>query len=181
MKKNILFGVCGGISAYKSCEVARLLIKDDFSVKVVMTSAAQEFVTPLVFKHLSRNPVYLDMFDASIEDIEHIGLARWADLCVLAPLTANTLSKIAGGICDNLLTTVVCALPEKTKVLLAPAMNEGMWNNPIIQGNADKLKKAKKYIFIPPGKGELCCGVYGEGRMAEPEDIFKNIKSICNK
>lgn len=181
MKKNVLLCVCAGISSYKSCELVRLLIKAEFSVKVVMSPAAKEFVTPLVFKHLSRGPVYLDMFDVSYSDIEHIRLAQWAELCVLAPLTANTLSKIAVGICDNLLTTVVCALPEKTKVLLAPAMNEGMWNNLIIQGNADKLKKTKKYIFIPPEKGELACGINGEGRMAEPEDIFKHIKSIYAK
>ncbi|MBU1121844.1 MAG: hypothetical protein KKF54_04010 [Candidatus Omnitrophica bacterium] len=178
MKKNILLGICGGISSYKSCELVRLLIKAGFSVKVIMSPAAKEFVTPLVFKQLSQNPVYLDMFDSSCQDIEHISLAQWARLCVIAPLTANTLSKISQGICDNLLTTVICALPQKVKVLLAPAMNEEMWKNPIIQKNVDNLKKHKKYVMLSPVKGELACGVYGEGRMPEVKDIFKQINEI---
>jgi phosphopantothenoylcysteine decarboxylase / phosphopantothenate---cysteine ligase len=179
MKKNILLGVCGGIAAYKSCELTRLLVKEGHDVKVVMTDAAARFVTPLTFQTLSNNPVYHDMFELLQEDsVRHIRLADWTDICVIAPLSAHTLSKIACGICDNLLTTVVCALGERTPVLLASAMNQEMWNNPIIQENTAKLKKLKKYVMLDPGKGELACGVYGEGRMPEPQEIFKRIESL---
>jgi len=180
--KNILIGVCGGISAYKTCELVRLLVKDGFSVKVMMTESGTKFITPLVFQELSRNPVYLGMFELTKQEkIRHISLAQWADLCVLAPLSANSLSKIAQGICDNLLTTVVCALPENTKVILAPAMNECMWKNAIIQGNVKKLKQIKRYLLIPPQRGELACGVYGEGRMPEVIEIYRKIKSSLEK
>jgi phosphopantothenoylcysteine decarboxylase/phosphopantothenate--cysteine ligase len=144
-----------------------------------MTEAATKFVTPLVFQNLSKNVVYLDMFCLNKEDnIQHISLSQWASLCVIAPISANTLSKIASGLCDNLLTTVICALPVATKVMLAPAMNENMWKNPLIQQNLNKLKKIKKYIILKPQKGELACGAYGEGRMPEPQDIYKKIKSV---
>lgn len=178
MKKNILVGVCAGIAAYKTCSLVRSLAKDGFSVRVVMTESAVKFVSPLVFQELSNEAVYVDMFSLRKSDsIKHISLAQWADFCVIAPLTANTLSKIACGICDNLLTAVVCALPEKAKVLLVPAMNERMWKNPIIRENTDKLKKIKKYTMLAPVKGELACGAYGEGRMPEPQAIYKKIKS----
>ncbi len=174
--KNILLGICGGIAAYKTCELARLLVKGGFCVKVIMTEAATKFVSPLTFQELSRNPVYLDMFSLLKEEtIKHISLAEWANLCVVAPLSANTLSKLAQGICDNLLTTVICALSLKVKVLLCPAMNENMWNNPVIQENAKKLSALKKYAILPPEKGELACGAYGEGRMPEPKVIFDNV------
>ena len=145
----------------------------------MMTEAATKFITPLTFQTLSCNHVYKDMFALYGENVEHISLADWADICVLAPLSANTLSKIANGICDNLLTTVVCALPKTTKVLCVPAMNENMWKNPIITENTKKLTKLKKYILMQPDKGELACGVYGEGRMPEALDIAKKIKSLC--
>ena len=177
--KNILLGVCGGIASYKTCELVRLLVKNGYSVKVMMTEAATKFVSPLVFQELSQNPVYLDMFALAKEDnVQHIALSQWAGLCVIAPLSANTLSKLACGICDNLLTTVVCALAKETKVLLTPAMNENMWKNTLLQENVKKLNKAKKYLIMPPQKGELACGVYGEGRMPEPKDIYKKITSI---
>jgi phosphopantothenoylcysteine decarboxylase/phosphopantothenate--cysteine ligase len=174
--KNILVGVCAGIASYKTCELVRLLVKGGYSVKVVMTEAAAKFVSPLVFQALSNNPVYTDMFSLDRrEGVEHISLADWPDLCVIAPLTANTLSKIAGGICDNLLTTVVCAFSDKVNVLLVPAMNEKMWQNKIIQDNADKLRRLGKYMIMPPEKGELACGACGDGRMPEPEEIFEKI------
>jgi len=170
---NILIGITGGIASYKSCGLIRLFIKAKYSVKVMMTEAATKFVSPLVFQELSQNRVYLDMFSLiKEENIQHISLSQWADFCLIAPTSANTLSKIAYGICDNLLTTVVSALDKDTKVLLVPAMNENMWKNPIIAENAKKLKGIKKYFIMPPEKGELACGVYGEGRMPEIEDIY---------
>jgi len=182
MKKNILIGVCAGIASYKTCELVRLLVKDGFSVKIIMTESAAKFVTPLVFQALSANMVYLDMFAlAKEEGVKHIELTEWADICVVAPLTANTLSKIANGLCDNLLTTVICALPAAKKIILAPAMNTNMWENPIIQENVKKLKKIENYIIMSPGTGELACGSYGEGRMVEPEDIYKKISDRINK
>lgn len=181
--KNILVGICGGISSYKTCELVRLLIKEGFEVKVMMTESAARFVTPLTFQSLSGNPVYINMFQSAAPDnnIKHISLAQWADFCVVAPLSANTLSKIAKGICDNLLTTVICALPSKTKVLCVPAMNENMWKNPLIQENVKKLKKINKYIVLNPLKGQLACGVYGEGRMPEAKDIFIQIDSVFKR
>ena len=180
-KKNILLGVCGGISSYKACELVRALIKGGFSVKVMMTDSATKFVSGLVFGELSGNPVYIDMFSPIREEnIKHISLAQWADFCVIAPASANTISKIAHGICDNLLTTVVCALPSKTKVLLAPAMNDCMYKNPIIAENIEKLKKIKKYLILPPEKGELACGAYGQGRMPQVADIYRKIKSLLS-
>jgi len=178
MKKNILIGVTGGIAAYKIAELVRLLVKSKFNVKVMMTESATKFVTPLTFQTLSGSHAYKDMFALYGENVEHISLAEWADLCVLAPLSANTLSKVATGMCDNLLTTVVCALGSKVKVLCVPAMNVNMWKNPIIVENTKKLSKLKKYIVMQPDKGELACGVYGEGRMPEPAEIAKKIKTI---
>jgi phosphopantothenoylcysteine decarboxylase/phosphopantothenate--cysteine ligase len=176
--KNILLGICGGIAAYKTCELVRLLIKNGFCVKVIMTEAATKFVTPLTFQNLSKNAVYLDIFCLNREQNQHISLSQWTNLCVIAPTSANTLSKVANGICDNLLTTVVCALPAATKVILAPAMNENMWKNPLVQQNLNKLNKLKKYIILNPQKGELACGLYGEGRMPEPQNIYKKIKLV---
>jgi phosphopantothenoylcysteine decarboxylase/phosphopantothenate--cysteine ligase len=181
-KPNILIGVCAGIASYKTCELIRLLVKDAYRVKVMMTESATKFVTPLVFQELSRNSVYIDMFSLmSGDNVQHVSLAQWADICVLAPLTANTLSKVSRGICDNLLTTVVCALGEKTPVILAPAMNECMWKNPIIQENVSILKNFKKYHILSPRKGPLACGTYGEGRMPEVEDIYAVVKSALRK
>ncbi|MFH1772442.1 MAG: flavoprotein [Candidatus Omnitrophota bacterium] len=180
-KKNILVGVCGGIAAYKTCELIRLLVEGGFSVKVVMTESASKFVSALVFQTLSRNHAYQDMFSLPESfNPRHIGIAGWADLCVIAPLSANTLSKIACGICDNLLTAVICALPKETKVLLAPAMNENMWVNPVIKKNIQALRKLEKYIFLTPRKGELACGVYGTGRLEEPAVIYKKITALIN-
>lgn len=176
---NILIGITGGIASYKSCGLVRLFIKGGYSVKVMMTEAATKFVSPLVFQALSQNPIYIDMFNLiKEENTPHISLSQWAQFCVIAPLSANTLSKIAYGICDNLLTTVVAALDKDIKVLLAPAMNENMWRNPIIAENVRKLKKIKKYSLMPPQKGELACGVYGEGRMPEPKDIYNKVISL---
>jgi len=175
MQKNILIGICGGIAAYKTCELVRILVKEGAKVKVVMTRSATEFIQPLVFQTLSANQVFVDMFEIRNYEIEHISLAKWADLMVIAPLSANTLGKIANGICDNLLTTAVCALPEEIKVICAPAMNDNMWTNPLVQENRKKLISLPKYVVMAPGEGDLACGVYGTGRMPEVADIHKKI------
>lgn len=176
--KNILVGVCGGIAAYKVCQLVRTLAKNDYSVKVMMTPAATEFVRPLVFKELTKNPVYLDMFSYRRENTPHIKLSDWADLAIVAPLSANTLSKIASGICDNLLTAVVCAFDPKNPVLFVPSMNEKMWNNPIIKENLSRLNKIKNYTILEPKEGDLACGAKGIGRMPEPEEIYQKIKAV---
>jgi phosphopantothenoylcysteine decarboxylase/phosphopantothenate--cysteine ligase len=177
-KGNILIGVCGGIASYKICQLVRLFVKDGYLVKVMMTPAAAEFIRPLVFKELTGQPVYQEMFSLGNQDAQHISLSEWADLAIIAPLSANTLSKVACGICDNLLTSVVCAVGSQKPVLLVPAMNEGMWENPLIQENLFRLKKIKNYTVISPERGELACKSIGIGRMVEPGKIYKKAKAI---
>ncbi|MCF7916437.1 MAG: hypothetical protein K9L61_01505 [Candidatus Omnitrophica bacterium] len=172
-KGNILIGVCGGIAVYKVCQLVRLFVKNDYSVKVMMTEAACQFIRPLLFKELTDNPVYREMFSNRTQSTEHIKLSEWADLAIIAPLSANTLSKLACGICDNLLTTVICALNPDRPVLLAPSMNENMWQNSIIQKNLSVLKKIKSYTILAPEKGTLACKVVGVGRMPEVTKIYK--------
>lgn len=176
--KNIVLGVTGGIAAYKSCELTRLLIKAGASVHVIMTRGASEFVTPLTFQTLSRKPVHTDLFSLTQEaEVGHISLADRADLFVIAPTTANIIGKIANGIADDLLTTSVMA--TKAPVLLAPAMNCNMYDNPIVQDNMNRLKRYG-YHFIDSGTGELACGYEGKGRMAEPGDIMEEIEAILS-
>lgn len=176
--KKILIGITGGIAAYKICSLINQLKKDGYEIKVIMTEAATKFVTPLTFQTLTNNPVYLDLFDVTDKTkVEHIDLADWCDVFVIAPATANTISKIALGIADNLLTTVIMALPKKTPVIIAPAMNVHMWENPIVQKNISELKKYKnKYIFVEPQEGMLACGYEGKGKLAKTEDIIETIK-----
>lgn len=181
-KNNILIGVCAGISSYKTASLVGALSKDNFSVKVMMTQNAAKFVTPIVFQTLSHNVVYTDMFALyNSESLSHISLANWANLCVIAPLSANTLAKLAYGLCDNLLTTVVCALKQTAKVLCVPAMNENMWQNPVTRENVTKLKNQRKFVFLDPVKGQLASGAYGEGRMPEPKNILAKVKTIIRE
>lgn len=180
--KRIVLGVTGGIAAYKSAFLLRLLRKQGAKVKVVMTEAAREFVAPLTFEALSENPVHIRMFEAggergTVSPIEHIDLARWPDLIVVAPATANTIAKFAGAAADDLLSTVVCAYDGP--VVLAPAMNDVMWRNPATQLNLEKLA-ARGYRVVPPGSGELACGYEAEGRMAEPEAIAAAVERVCS-
>lgn len=176
--KTIVLGITGGIAAYKAAELTRLLIKAGTNVHVIMTKGATEFITPLTLQTLSKNPVHTDIFNLIQEaEVGHISLADRADLFVIAPATANIIGKIAHGIADDLLTTSVMA--TKAAVLLSPAMNCNMYDNPIVQENMEKLK-GYGYRFIDPETGELACGYEGRGRMAEPADILEEIESILS-
>ncbi len=171
--KNIVLGVTGGIAVYKSVDLVSRLKKRGATVDVIMTKASQNFVNPLAFQTMSVNTVHMEMFNKIDKfNVEHISLAQKGDIILIAPATANTIGKIANGIADNLLTTVVMA--SNTKVVFAPAMNTQMYNNPIVQDNIKKLKLLG-YEFIEPVTGLLACGDYGAGKMAEPEDIIEYI------
>jgi len=176
--KNIILGITAGIAAYKTGDLVRLLQKNGANVKVILTDNAKKFVSELSLATLSKNKVYIDQFDYKNYDIEHIALTNWADMILVAPLTANTLSKITYGICDNLLTTTICAFNKK--ILLAPAMNTNMWNNKIIQSNVKKLKNMG-YAFVGPEYGNLACGVDGVGRMSKLDDIVNKVEDVLSK
>jgi len=169
--KQVLLGVTGGIAAYKAAELLRQLVKGGADVRVVMTEAATKLVQPLTFEVLSNHPVGVDMWRVeSGLRIQHTDLGRDSDLIVIAPATANTIGRIAGGLADNLLVSLVMAC--RTPVLLAPAMNVEMWNNPIVQRNLATLRELGRYHVVPPEAGELACGVEGEGRLAPLEHIL---------
>ena len=171
--RKIVLGVTGGIAAYKAAELVRELVKAGAEVHVVMTRNAQAFITPLTFQTLSGNPVTTELFNLIAEsEIGHIALADRAEVLLIAPATANIIGKIAGGIADDLLTTIVMA--TKAPVLLAPAMNVHMWENPICQENIQKLRQ-RGYHFIDPEAGELACGYEGKGRLAEISTIVEEI------
>lgn len=165
--KKILLGITGSIAAYKSAHLVRLLIKAGAEVKVVMTHAAKDFVTPLTLSTLSRNPVLTDLFDEQ-SWANHVMLGRWADIMLIAPLSCNTLAKMAHGQSDNLLLAVY--LSATCPVVVAPAMDEDMWHHPSTSANL-KLLESYGNAIIPVGKGELASGLFGDGRMAEPEEL----------
>jgi phosphopantothenoylcysteine decarboxylase/phosphopantothenate--cysteine ligase len=178
-EKTVIIGVTGGIACYKAVELVRLLVKDSFAVQVIMTRAAMEFVTPLTFQTLSGKPVATETFSLTQEsEIGHINLADSADLFVIAPATANVIGKIAAGIADDLLTTVLMA--TQAPVLIAPAMNIHMYENPILQENIRKLRRIG-YHFMEPAEGYLACGYEGKGRLPEPEKILEEIRSLLKK
>jgi len=182
--KNIILGVTGGISAYKALELTRLLVKKGASVWPVMTRAAREFITPLSLQTLARNPVSVDLFTTHLKSatgtfdlppegggwgVGHIELAEKADIVVVAPATANILGKVASGIADDLLSTIIMA--TRAPLLFAPAMNANMYENRIVQDNIKRLK-GLGYCFVGPEEGELACGYEGKGRLAPVEDIL---------
>ena len=183
--KKILLIICGGIAAYKSLELIRLLKKDGVSIKTILTKSGAEFVTPLSITSLSQSKVYQDLFSIENEaEMDHISLSRWADLILVAPATANTISKLANGISDDLASTVTLA--SNKKIFIAPAMNVRMWEHQSTKQNIAKLKDYN-YELIGPEIGDMACGEYGEGKMSEPKEIinklkiyFKNLK-IKNK
>lgn len=172
--KNILLGITGGIAAYKSASFARLLIKNGYDVRVIMTASAQAFITPLTLQALTGNPVHIDLLDETAElGMGHIELAKWADLLIIAPATANTIAKLAMGIADDLLTTV--CLATAAPILVAPAMNQQMWQHPSVKLNLQTLTDYD-YEIIQPDSGEQACGDIGEGRLPEPEQLLEYVQ-----
>ena len=177
--KKILLGVTGGIAAYKAAELVREMVRAEAEVYVVMTRGAQAFVTPLTFQTLSGNPVLYDMFQLLMgSKIGHVTLADIADLMVISPATANILGKIANGIADDFLTTMVMA--TTVPVVFAPSMNVNMWESSFVQNNVDKLK-AHGYQFVGPIAGDLACGSVGKGKLADIEEIIEKIEDIFTK
>ena len=176
MSRKILLGVTGSIAAYKACELVRLFVKNGDEATVVMTDAATKFVSPLSFQTLSRNPVFVDQFAPPVSwKPEHISLAEAADLVVVAPATANTIAKMRYGIADNLLSAVLLA--TRAPIVVAPAMNTGMWESAVTQENIAALA-ARGVVVVEPDDGELACGVKGKGRMMEPEAILSAIAGM---
>ena len=173
--KKILLIICGGIAAYKSLEIIRLLKKNGVIIKTILTKNGAEFVTPLSITSLSQSKVYQDLFDLENEaEMDHISLSRWADLILIAPATANTISKLANGNSDDLASTV--ALASDKNIFIAPAMNVRMWNHISTQENIAKIK-TYNYKLIGPEIGDMACGEYGTGKMSEPEKIVNELKS----
>lgn len=172
--KTIVLGVCGGIAAYKAIEVVSRLVKARATVHVIMTRAATKFVTPLMFREISGQPVYTTMWDEpKLWNVEHIALAKRADLFVVAPATANLLGKLAGGIADDFLSTTIMA--TQAPILLAPAMNTQMYHNPAVQRNLNTLRQ-RGMLIMEPASGMLACGTEGDGRLPEPVDIVRRVE-----
>ncbi len=179
--KKILIGITGGISAYKVGYLASRLVQEGANVKVILTSAAQYFIGPATFGGLTGNKVYKDSDWFEGQDginALHISLAEWTDIFVIAPATANTIAKLANGITDNLLTATVLA--SNCPIIIAPAMNNRMWENKITQENVKKLTLLG-FHFIGPEEGKLACGTTGKGRMSEPDTIFEEIIKVLSE
>jgi phosphopantothenoylcysteine decarboxylase/phosphopantothenate--cysteine ligase len=170
--KKIVLGVTGSIAAYKAAYLCRLLVKNEAEVQVVMTQSASVFVSPLTFSTLSKKPAIISMFDEGSNWNNHVNLGLWADLMLLAPASANSIAKMANGLCDNLLLAVY--LSAKCPVAIAPAMDLDMWKHPSTQRNIQTLQQDGVKV-IPVGNGELASGLNGEGRLAEPEEILSFI------
>ena len=175
--KTILLGITGGIAAYKSCNIVRLLQKRGARVKVVMSEHATEFVGPLTFRALTNEPVAVGLFDDPSDPIHHISLAQEPDLVVVAPATANIIAKMANGVADDLISTTLLATPRP--IVIAPAMNNGMWKAPATQANMATLLERGVHV-VGPGSGYLACGDVDTGRMSEPEDIVEAVCEVFN-
>ena len=173
--RKILLIICGGISAYKSLDLIRLFKKQGAEIKTILTKSAKEFITPLSVASLSQEKVYDDLFNAQNEaEMDHISLSRWADIILVAPATANTISKLSTGSSDDLASTVILASDKD--VFLTPAMNVRMWEHASTKENLNKLK-SYGYKIIGPMVGDMACGEFGEGKMTEPQDIFQTIET----
>ena len=174
--KNILIGVTGGISAYKVCDIVSALKHKGANVNVIMSKNATKFITALTLETLSKNKVYIEMFDGEYEqEVRHISLARNADIVLVAPCSANVIGKLANGIADDMLTTTLIA--TKAQVVIAPAMNDNMYSNLIVQDNIRKLKEFG-YKFIEPDTGNLACGYIGKGKLAKKEVILNYLENV---
>lgn len=174
--KNIVIGMTGGIACYKVCELITHLVRVGANVEVIMTKNATEFITPLTIETLSKHKVITDMFESkSNVEVEHIRLARKADLIVVVPATANIIGKVANGVADDMLSTTIMATPAN--VIFAPAMNNEMYNNAIVQDNISKLK-GYGYYFINPIEGDLACGYRAVGKLASKNTIIENIENL---
>ncbi|MDR0922549.1 MAG: phosphopantothenoylcysteine decarboxylase [Lactobacillales bacterium] len=181
MKKTILLGVTGSISAYKAADIANRLTKQDYNVEVIMTKSATEFITPLTLQVLSKNVVHTDvMAEPDVKKVNHIELAKQADLFLVAPASANIIGKLANGIADDLLSTIALALPEDTPKLIAPAMNTQMYANPIFQRNLATLLELD-YEEIEPRIALLACGDLGKGALADIDLIVKIVNGILKQ
>ena len=173
--KKVLLIICGGIAAYKSLEIIRLLKKNNVTIKTILTKNGSEFVTPLSITSLSQSKVYQDLFSLENEsEMDHISLSRWADAILIAPATANTISKIANGNSDDLASTVILA--SNKKIFLAPAMNVRMWEHQSTKENIIKLQNFG-YTLIGPVVGDMACGEFGEGKMSEPKEIINSLEN----
>jgi phosphopantothenoylcysteine decarboxylase/phosphopantothenate--cysteine ligase len=187
---NILLGITGGISIYKMPTAIGLMKRSGHQVRVVMTKHATKFVAPLTFQAISEGPVFVEMFDPpKVFNIEHIDLAKEADLVLIAPATANVIGKIANGIADDLLTTIVCATSIDKPVVFAPAMNTAMWDNPLVQQNIAKLQEIfmqrnsslPKYRFLEPIEKWLACGDLAKGALVEPTTIHQAVEELLQE
>ena len=177
-KKKILFIICGGVSAYKSLETIRLFKKNNAEIKTIITKSAKQFVTPLSIASLSQGKVYDDLFSVENEtEMDHIALSRWADVIIVTPATANTISKLSQGSSKDLASTVILA--SNKQVFLAPAMNVRMWEHPSTKENL-RILKNYGYKFIGPITGDMACGEYGEGKMSEPLEILNEISNFLS-
>lgn len=178
-KPNVVVGVSGSIAAYKAADVVSKLVQADMTVTVVMTPHAAKFVAPLTFQTLSRRRVLVDQYDPeTVLDPTHVSVTDDADLVLIAPATANVIGKIAHGIADDMLTSLMLAV--RCPVLIAPAMNDRMFGNPMVQANIERLK-AEGYAFIDPEAGYLACGSVAVGRLADPEKIVARVKAMLKK
>ena len=173
---NILLGVTGSIAAYKAADITSRLTKHGYNVDVILTESGSRIITPLTLQTLSRNKVYMDMFEEiTPSEVKHISLAKKADVVLIAPATANIIGKIAYGIADDFLSTVVMAAAKDTPVFIAPAMNTNMYENPIVQDNIEKLR-SYGYRFIEPKESLLACGDLGKGALADVDTIVEIIE-----
>jgi len=178
--KNILLGITGSIAAYKAADIANILTKDGYSVNAVMTKSATEFITPLTLQTLTKNKVYTNQFEAYVpSEVEHISLAKKADLFLVAPATANFLAKAVAGIADDMLTTVLLAV-RNIPILIAPAMNTAMYENPITQRNI-KMLTDFGFQFIEPRRARLACGDLGKGALADTDVIIEAVRKALGK
>jgi phosphopantothenoylcysteine decarboxylase/phosphopantothenate--cysteine ligase len=176
---NIIIGITGGIAAYKACDLVSYFKKEGANVDVIMTKNACEFITPLTLETLSGNKVITDMFERpDYIDVKHISLARKADLFLIVPATANIIGKVANGIADDMLSTTIMA--TKAPVIFAPAMNNGMYENPIVQNNLEKLR-SYGYKIIEPSIGHLACGYEAKGKLPKSEEIIDYVKVLVKE